>query len=74
VQLLLYYGEDLATWTEALSGPPTFLSAASTLNSTATTFTPGNTTVGLPHVTYDVCGVLGCRGRTHQVRVVLQCA
>jgi hypothetical protein len=61
LQLLLFYGEDLARWAEVLRPAETGPSNAQIA------YRGANTTVGLPHVRYAVCEALSCQGRTHQV-------
>lgn len=75
-QLLLYYGESTASWLElqhaASSGSILSISTALAASSAPSfAYSAANTSVGLPHVHYDVCGVLGCNGKTPQVRYTL---
>lgn len=48
------------------------ISHSSSGNSAAPCFaySAANTSAGLPHVQYDVCGALGCQGKTPQVYIV----
>lgn len=102
--MLVFYGEDVTCWMEALQAQHTPSNTSSILTSHGGTlytsnnlhssgsnssnnlttephgthapdtpcgfsYSSANTSVGLPHVTYDVTVELGVQGKTPQVRV-----